>query len=297
MNKIMKLQSNLFMFISLLALPLAYELDLNANVYILFVTLGFIVLLGVPHGSLDVLFARQTFNLRYLTNWLKFIIYYVAASLAVVLVWWVSPDFFLISFLILSAIHFSDDLNLIDFGIFKLLYGTSIITLPSLFFGTELINFYTILVDIEAATAIVKASQLISMIVGLTLAVVILIKKIEPRIKLEVVCVFLIFLLLNPIIAFGIYFCLMHSARHLIRSNYFLREFTKTQFFQALIYPTIAVIIMGAIVWWVGGNEKVEVGLIRIIFIGLAALTVPHAWVLKKANFQSWSISKSSKTY
>jgi Brp/Blh family beta-carotene 15,15'-monooxygenase len=263
----------------------------------LFVTLGFIVLLGVPHGSLDVLFARQTFNLRYLTNWLKFINYYVAASLAVVLVWWVSPDFFLISFLILSAIHFSDDLNLIDFGIFKLLYGTSIITLPSLFFGTELINFYTILVDIEAATAIVKASQLISMIVGLTLAVVILIKKIEPRIKLEVVCVFLIFLLLNPIIAFGIYFCLMHSARHLIRSNYFLREFTKTQFFQALIYPTIAVIIMGAIVWWVGGNEKVEVGLIRIIFIGLAALTVPHAWVLKKANFQSLSISKSSKTY
>ena len=297
MNKIMKLQSNLFMFISLLALPLAYELDLNANVYILFVTLGFIVLLGVPHGSLDVLFARQTFNLRYLTNWLKFIIYYVAASLAVVLVWWVSPDFFLISFLILSAIHFSDDLNLIDFGIFKLLYGTSIITLPSLFFGTELINFYAILVDIEAATAIVKASQLISMIVGVTLAVVILIKKIEPRIKLEVVCVFLIFLLLNPIIAFGIYFCLMHSARHLIRSNYFLREFTKTQFFQALIYPTIAVVIMGAIVWWVGGNEKVEVGLIRIIFIGLAALTVPHAWVLKKANFQSWSISQSSKTY
>ena len=151
--------------------------------------------------------------------------------------------------------------------------------------------------DIETANNLVRASQIISLLAASILILQILVNKIKIRVRLEVLCVFLLFLVLNPILAFGIYFCFMHSARHLIRSNYFLREFTKTQFFKALIYPTIAVIIMGAIVWWVGGNEKVEVGLIRIIFVGLAALTVPHTWVLKKANFQAWSISQSSKTY
>lgn len=297
MNKILKLQSNLFMLISLLSLPLTYKLDLNANVYILFVTLGFIVLLGVPHGSLDVLFARKTYDLKYLTSWLKFIFNYLISSLVIILIWFVSPNFFLISFLILSAIHFSDDLNLADFKILKLSYGFAIITFPSLFFSTELIKFYAILVDIETANNLVRVSQIISLLAAPILTFQILINKIEIRVKLEVLCVFVLFLLINPLLAFGIYFCFMHSARHLIRGHYFLSTLTRHEFFNALIFPTLAVIVMGIFVWWSIGKETIEFDLIRIIFIGLAALTVPHTWVLKKANFQAWSINESSKTY
>jgi NADH:ubiquinone oxidoreductase subunit 3 (subunit A) len=79
----------------------------------------------------------------------------------------------------------------------------------------------------------------------------------------------------------------MHSARHLIRSHFFLTKFTRQDFLNALIFPTIAVIMIGLFVWWVVANKTLEVNMIRIIFIGLAALTVPHVWVLKKSNFQA----------
>lgn len=297
MNKLMSLQSDLFILVSCLALILGYSLDLNANLFVLFIILGFIVLLGVPHGSLDVLFASQTYDLNRLTHWLKFLSYYTIAASGVILVWFVMPSFFFTSFLILSAVHFSDDLNSVNSKLFKLGYGLSIITFPSILFSAELINLYAMIVNVETATSLVTASHWISMPVGLILAVKLLDKRIAIRTKLEVLSVCALFVLLNPMLAFGVYFCVMHSARHLIRSHFFLSKFTKQAFLNALILPTIAVIIMGLFVWWIGTKKPIEVDMIRIVFIGLAALTVPHAWVLNKSNFHSSSIGYNSKDY
>jgi Brp/Blh family beta-carotene 15,15'-monooxygenase len=197
------------------------------------------------------------------------------------------PNTFFIVFLILSALHFSDDLNLSDFAVLKLSYGTAIISFPSLLFSHELINLYAMIIQIDTATSIVKASQFISMPAGIVMAFYLLNQKIDVRNKLELLCTCALFLLLNPILAFGVYFCVMHSARHLIRSRFFLRQFTRQAFLNALIFPTIAVILMGLIIWWLGPKKPLEVDMIRIIFVGLAALTVPHAWVLKQSNFQA----------
>lgn len=297
MKKLMTLQSNLFILVSGFAVILGYGLDLNANLFVMFIILGFIVVLGVPHGSLDVLFASQTYNLNRLTHWLKFISYYSISALGVILVWFVLPSFFFTTFLILSALHFSDDLNLVNSKVLKLSYGISIITFPSLLFSTELIHLYAMIINIETATSLVTASQLISIPLGLILTVQLLNKSIAIRSKLELLSVCGLFVLLNPMLAFGVYFCVMHSARHLIRSHFFLRKFTKQAFLNALILPTVAVILMGLFVWWIGTNQPLEVDMIRIIFIGLAALTVPHAWLLKKSNFQTSSITYNARDY
>ena len=287
MKKLMGFQSNVFIILTSLTLALGLAFDLNANLYGLMMVLVFVVLLGVPHGSLDVLFASQTYELKNMSHWLKFIAYYMAAALAVILVWWLVPNTFFIVFLILSALHFSDDLNLSDFAVLKLSYGTAIISFPSLLFSHELINLYAMIIQIDTATSIVKASQFISMPAGIVMAFYLLNQKIDVRNKLELLCTCALFLLLNPILAFGVYFCVMHSARHLIRSRFFLRQFTRQAFLNALIFPTIAVILMGLIIWWLGPKKPLEVDMIRIIFVGLAALTVPHAWVLKQSNFQA----------
>jgi Brp/Blh family beta-carotene 15,15'-monooxygenase len=197
------------------------------------------------------------------------------------------PNAFFIVFLILSALHFSDDLNLSGFTLLKWSDGAAIISLPSVFFGHELIDLYAMIIHIDIATSIVKASQLISIPAGLVIAFYLVTKKIDLRTKLELFCTCALFLLLNPILAFGIYFCGMHSARHLIRSRYFLRQFTRQAFLNALILPTIAVILMGLVIWWLGPKKPLEIDLIRIVFVGLAALTVPHAWVLKQSKFQA----------
>jgi Brp/Blh family beta-carotene 15,15'-monooxygenase len=289
MKKLMGFQSNLFIIMTSLALALGLVFDLNTNLYGLLFILVFVVLLGVPHGSLDVLFASQTYELKNISLWLKFVAYYLTAALAVILVWWLVPNVFFIVFLILSALHFSDDLNLSDFAVLKLSYGTAIISFPSLLFSQELINLYAMIIETNTATNIVKASQFISMPAGMVIAFYLVNQKIDVRTKLELLCTCALFLMLNPILAFGVYFCLMHSARHLIRSRFFLRQFTSQAFLNALIFPTIAVILMGLIIWWIGPKKPLEVDMIRIIFVGLAALTVPHAWVLKQSNFQAHS--------
>ncbi len=291
----MKFQSNLFILISSFALLFGYGLDLNANFQLLLLALIFVVLLGVPHGSLDVLFAIQTFDLKQLKHWLKFIGSYVIAALLVISIWLIAPNIFFVCFLLLSALHFSDDLNLIDSKALKLSYGALIITLPSLLFSHELIGLYAMIIDIKTSTYLVETSKFITVPAGLYLTVMLLNKKIGIRSKLETFSVCALFLLLHPILAFSIYFCGMHSLRHLIRSHFFLRKFTKQAFLNALIFPTIAVIIVGIFTWLIAENKTLEVEIIRIIFIGLAALTVPHAWVLQKSNFQAWLITRKFK--
>jgi beta-carotene 15,15'-dioxygenase len=293
MNQLLKLQSNLFLFISLFALILGHGLDPSANLFIMMAALVCIVIMGVPHGSLDVLFARKTFEIKYLKHWIKFISFYLIAAFSIILFWIFLPNLFFVTFLILSALHFSDDINSIGFTALKVIYGASMISLPSLLFSHELINLYAMLIERQAATKIVSASQFVGALVLLILLVQLLNKQINIRAKLETACVFSLFLLIHPILAFTIYFCFMHSARHLIRSHFFLRKFSSQAFFNALILPTAAVIIMGILVWWLGANEHLEIEMIRIIFIGLAALTVPHAWVLEKSNFLAWSVSQN----
>ncbi|MDG1073477.1 MAG: Brp/Blh family beta-carotene 15,15'-dioxygenase [Methylophilaceae bacterium] len=293
MNKYMQLQSNLFILMSGLAALFGAGLDHHTSLYLLLITTSCVVILGVPHGALDVLFASQTFALKTLAGWGQFILYYLIAALAFILVWLWMPNLFFISFLILSALHFSEDLNYINNRILKFSYGAVIITLPSLRFGPALIDLYAMVIEIEAATRLVKLSQLISVSAALIIAIQLLNNRIAIRTKLEMLCACVLFLLLNPLLAFGIYFCVMHSARHLIRSRFFLPQFSRQAFLNALFFPTIAVIIIGLLIWWLGPKKPLEVDIIRIVFIGLAALTVPHAWVLQRANFNGWSSSKT----
>ena len=69
------------------------------------------------------------------------------------------PGLFFVAFLILSAIHFSDDINLPGHQLLKLSYGFAIISLPALMNGNELTNLYGMIVDAEFALQIVLISK------------------------------------------------------------------------------------------------------------------------------------------
>jgi Brp/Blh family beta-carotene 15,15'-monooxygenase len=290
MNKVLTIQSNFFILISLITIGLTLGLspNLNLEVPMFFFALALIVLFGVPHGSLDVLFAKKTYDLNAMKHWLKFLSLYTVCALSIILIWLALPNVFFIAFLILSALHFSDDLNIARFNWLKLSYGIAIITVPSLLHGKELIDLYGMIIEASVATNLVIACQFLSYpIIGL-LAFQLLSKKLNTRTKLEIISAIALVLILHPIYAFTLYFCFMHSARHFIRSRYFLRGFSRAAFFRSLILPTLAVILMGLVTWFFIPTKSLNTDLIRIIFVGLAALTVPHAWVLKKSNFSNW---------
>ena len=285
MSSILIIQSNCLIAVSICASMLAFWFDYNTNIVFFMLAMGLIVLFGVPHGALDVLFARQTYGLTNYTSWLKFLVAYVAAAIAIVLTWVIIPNVFFIIFLMLSLIHFSDDLNIRGINLTKMTYAASIIVMPSLFYSAELINFYSMIIDFHVAKSLVHLCQFLIYPIALMLIIQFLSKKIELRTKIEIFSVVLIMSVITPVVAFALYFCFMHSARHVIRSVFFLNEFTKRTFLIALIVPTISVIIIGTIIGMITFTQSIETDLIRIIFIGLAALTVPHAWLLKRSKF------------
>jgi Brp/Blh family beta-carotene 15,15'-monooxygenase len=291
MHRILLFQSNLAIAASLLVALLSLGMDVHLSPAMLLGALSLVVILGVPHGSLDVLFARQTYQLARMTKWIKFLSLYMASCLLIIALWIFAPGLFFVVFLVLSAIHFSDDINLSGHQLLKLSYGFAIISLPSLMNGEELANLYGMIVDEELALQIVLVSKYVGLFLLPVLLILFYINKVNFRSQLEITSISILFLLATPILAFTIYFCLMHSARHLVRSRFFLDGFQRQQFIYALILPTIAVIVLGFGIWHFKLTPSFERDLIQIIFVGLAALTVPHAWVLNKAKFSKWATS------
>ena len=105
------MQSNLLILVGLLVAFFANGMSLQAQPALLFISLAAIVLLGVPHGSLDVLFALRAYELNSLATWVVFLVAYLLVAIVIILLWLLLPIWFFIGFLIFSALHFSDDLN------------------------------------------------------------------------------------------------------------------------------------------------------------------------------------------
>ena len=111
---------------------------------------------------------------------------------------------------------------------------------------------------------------------GITLAT----KKGEERGRFfgEIAGLTLIFGILPPLVGFSIYFCLIHSMRHFATMKAMLADtISKLQI-------TRTTVLFSAMCWAVGliilaqqsSNVGIEPALLQVVFIGLAALTVPH---------------------
>jgi Brp/Blh family beta-carotene 15,15'-monooxygenase len=247
----------------------------------------------VPHGSLDVLFALRAYQLNSLMAWVVFLTAYLLVAMGIIVLWILLPVWFFIGFLIFSALHFSDDLNTPNAMLTKLSYGAAVICLPSIVHGAALVGLYAVFVDASVAQRIVTVSQWLCYPILFLMGLMLFNRQIAIREKLDAYAVLAIMTLLPPILAFAVYFCLMHSARHLIRSHAFFGQLNARLFIMALVLPTLAVIIMACGVWFFTNTRTVESDLIRLVFIGLAALTFPHAWVLKQSNFTAQFRKKS----
>lgn len=293
MAKYLILQSNLFMVITIVTIALFYLGLGNISITNVLALILIITFFGVPHGALDTLFAKKAFALNSIKKWLQFVSIYLSLSIGVLIFWMVLPTFFFILFLCFSAIHFSDDLGSINPKLLGTLYGFNIITLPSILHSNELAKLYGYLIDYGHAVEIVNVMMPFSIVFAaltILITVVISIKKypIEQRHIWEIVAVSVLMLLAEPLLAFTIYFCFMHSARHVLRAKFYFVEYSNTALLITLIVPTLIVLLFCAGVFQLLPIEKLNENLIKVTFATLAALTLPHAFLLSKVGFLKW---------
>jgi Brp/Blh family beta-carotene 15,15'-monooxygenase len=81
-----------------------------------------------------------------------------------------------------------------------------------------------------------------------------------------------------PLLGFAIYFCCIHSARHFKKIYSSIKQTVSSSNIknQAILFTTISWVAAGIAFWLLADFADPGPTIMRIIFIGLAALTVPH---------------------
>lgn len=236
-----------------------------------------VLLIGVPHGAADASLAMQTRFVDSRPKHVAFMLGYIAIAAAMIGFWMLAPIPALAIFLAMTIYHFGRG----D----ALAYGTQSTVVRTLIHGGFIV-FVALAheVDVTGLFRLLTDSDVWPLMVALRLALLLWLilfglsfmrGVVSPRAAGEVTALMLVAFLLPPLIAFALYFCGVHSARHFKRLAQDSRINTPRHRRLAMVLALVSItaIILAAIFMQPASFSD---GLMRSLFIGLAALTVPH---------------------
>ncbi len=249
-----------------------------------------ILLLGVPHGALDPLFMRRLPGAHTVAGWAVFGLVYVLLALGVVALWVAAPAVFLAAFLLISAAHFSGDPGPKTGGLSRVFYGGAIIVVPALLHSAAMETLFAALAGHPAAASIMPALRAMA---GPWLLLLMLCAAIEamrdPLTGMEIAALGVLASVAPPLVAFATFFCAMHSPRHILRTAVYAFDVSKRMQWATGLAPMLLIVALVAAAWLQFGDMPVDGRLIRITFVGLAALTVPHMMLVERVRLAGWS--------
>ena len=281
---LVRMQGLIFSVVALLLALLSTQFTLSESLPLLLILSVIILLFGVPHGALDPIFAQRIFGVRGLFGWSLFAILYVGLAACVVLFWYVFPVVWLVCFLLLSVWHFSADLAPGTLWLARLSYGSAVIVLPVFRFSNELTVLFSFLIDTSASVALVAALQLLLVPVLVLVALsAVLVMRTDRLSALELLSVSALMLLVPPLPAFTLYFCLMHGARHILRTKQYMAQVNFKSMFSVILLPMLGTLVLMLLGWFFVAGQSLEQGVVQLVFVGLAALTAPHMCLVQRA--------------
>ncbi len=256
-----------------------------------------ILSIGVSHGSLDHIKGKKLLEIFELKNIYIFYLIYILIALTVIILWTIMPSVSLTVFLIVASFHFGkeDTQFLIAENSYfnQLLFffkGSLIILAPMFFHFNETISiFKLLLIDNESffkTLNFIEMNKLIhfGIIVSTFSSVILFAKNFELKkftIFLDYFSILIINYYFSPLIAFTVYFCFLHSIRHIITLISELDEYNLTNGLRIFIRKAMPITILTAIFCLIGiyllnNTYDLNNSILKVIFIGLASLTFPH---------------------
>lgn len=236
---------------------------------------GLAAVLGLPHGALDPLIARRIGMWRSAPGFATFNLVYLASVAGVIGLWLLAPVPSLVVFLVISAAHFGSDWNTRSPWWMRVTTGVSLLSLPAVGHTTEVAALYETLASGGGAVASAQAVTGVVALVGMTVAAVVAARS-RVSDGVEIILVAALALVAPPLVFFAIYFCALHSARHLREGFREERGAGRVAIAVTIVY-TVVPIVAVAVFLAVGQiGPAFDAALLRIVFIGLAGLTVPH---------------------
>jgi len=232
-----------------------------------------VAVVGLPHGALDPLVARKAGLWKNPAGLAGFIAAYLLLAGIAGLLWIWAPKFSLAAFLAYSAWHFSGDWrDWLPRG-WRLCAGATVICAPSIFYPDLVAGYFSVLTG-EDATALVRVLQWLAIpaLAGTIISAARCIRT-RPKVAAELAVLAVSALALPPLIFFLLYFCSLHSPRHLIDTVQGMNRTTATATASGLTLVTVG---LGALFFFLSPSTQIDQRLLQITFIGLAVLTVPH---------------------
>ncbi len=292
-NKVYSIFVSCFVFIGLTSFFLIKLNIIFDDIQLLFFCFFLIFSLGASHGALDHLRGKKIFKPIFKKKWfLAFYPAYILLALLVIFLWLQFPPITLFFFLMISAFHFGEeDLsffyngNNLIFYFISFLKGLLVISL-SFQYNTEtaILFFKYLMVDIANYPNLIEYISIIyfTNIVLLILGSLLILKKELSQFvffSLEVLLIFFAFYFLPLILAFTLYFCFIHSTKHILRQSKELDNndhIHGLRLFAIKALPLTIITALGAILFVFYLQDTLVENLIKTIFIGLASLTLPH---------------------
>ena len=266
------------------ALPLTVQLAVLALAVALF---------GLPHGALDLALVQGASR----GSWLALaaaIGVYLVVSAAVLAVWVTAPVVALLGFLAIAIIHFglgdTEDLHGPQRAVEVIARGGFAGVAPLVFHPQTTRDLFALLVGPKSVATLDAALALLTTPVSYLwvacLAAAILWRLWQraqgwlPAVA-ELLLTTAIFAVFHPLAAFLLYFCFVHSVRHIADLGAARFPDAAPRALRWLLVEslpfTLATVVLGGLAWFVFGRAiNFDEAMIRLVFWGLSALTLPH---------------------
>ena len=246
--------------------------------------LAAIVLIGLPHGALDGAIAIHLGFTRKILHFMRFLALYIAMAGLVVGAWLLAPTVCLLGFLIISMLHFGAGDARHGTGWLRsaeiLAHGGLVIVGISQIHHDKVDVIFGYLTGRDTAL-LWQGIDVLTVIVGMAVVVCLAQALWHRRWRgtaVELGALSVLFALTPPLVGFAVYFCCVHSARHVYGIvNSLRRDISRFRMLNQAAAFTVASWAAGAAaIWWFADMASPEPVVMRVVFIGLAALTVPH---------------------
>ena len=264
-----------------------------------------IVMIGLPHGAYDGAVAIHLGIIKRFSSFVKFMIIYVALAALVVTIWMIAPIISLIIFLTISMLHFGagdikNGQGVLGFSE-ALAHGGLAIVGISQFHRSEVDEIFSYLINNDT-TYVWLAIDILT--VATIFAIITCVLQALNNSKwsvtvLELLLLGIIYAVAPPLLGFAIYFCCVHSARHFRKIYSSIKQSVSTTSIrnQAILFTSISWIAAGIAFWMFADFANPGPTIMRITFIGLAALTVPHMLLIDGISKSKTMLAKLSPDY
>ena len=259
-----------------------------------------IVVAGLPHGALDPVIAHRHRLFEDKRGAIRFHAAYLLISLLALGVWIYLPILSLCCFLLYSIVHFGRDWQH-ELPYQGLAYGCIVLGAPALFHEVRVNELFQVITFNHSPPWLVTALQ---SSVALGMALMLPNKSnLGSKLWIEFIALFCTAIIFEPMWYFLIYFCFLHSPKHLLEVWRQLTSHEKKSALKMITVITSATcVLVATLAYYLGSvNSTLNDLAYQSIFIGLATLTIPHmlliAWIQSNQSAEDCTVKDKVNIY